>query len=658
MNNIRLHIPAIPYTITRDEYSHDAFTGKVKRFSPMMRSRGFEVYHYGVETSESGANKEIQLMTKKEWAELRIKTLQWLDPKLTLEQAAQKNKDPTLILNIFSNKDSPLIKEFNRRLAIKLKEHYRTFTKDILCIPLSRTYDDIYNSMVFTKIEVGIGCLYSSLEYRIFESQSWLSYTMGYERKYPSNYTFVVPHAFDISEYKLSLTPTPMKIGFLGRLVKEKGSEIICELAKCFPNIEFIICGSGDSSIFLKQPNIKYKSPIHGKERSEYLGDCIAVLCPTTYLEPFGCVAVESQLCGTPVICSDSGGYTETVEQFKTGIRCHTLADYCYGIQLAIEGAFDRKYIRERASNLYDMYKLASNYEYIFKSILDMKNTMGGWYSSNVHISDLDSINKVKVLPAFDIKESNLSAPIPYNFFPFTSDSDILFKINGERCSGTNFIHKLIEKNFKYVYSNHYDYTNSISYNWKHGVPCNNIKAQKKQLVDIIIFRNLDKWLISMFKNSYALMPFKNFRDFLKNKQIPDINYYDYTYTEYNTKQNINIDDTDKTIFEIRYYKYKKLMEYFKNNNNVVLVNLDYIQNDENCLIFLKEINRIYKLNTNSFSLEKNHTKNKSENINTDYRIDITEYKDIIEQYKDTMIEKEIDNLKFVIKIDDRTIYK
>jgi hypothetical protein len=63
---IRLHILAIPYTITNDEYSHDAFTGKVQRFAPMMRSRGYEVYHYGVEGSVPNATKDIQLLTKKE----------------------------------------------------------------------------------------------------------------------------------------------------------------------------------------------------------------------------------------------------------------------------------------------------------------------------------------------------------------------------------------------------------------------------------------------------------------------------------------------------------------------------------------------------------------------------------------------------------------
>ena len=64
MTDIRLHILAIPYTITNSEYSHDAFTGKVQKFSPMMRSRGFEVFHYGNEGSVSGANIDFQIFSK------------------------------------------------------------------------------------------------------------------------------------------------------------------------------------------------------------------------------------------------------------------------------------------------------------------------------------------------------------------------------------------------------------------------------------------------------------------------------------------------------------------------------------------------------------------------------------------------------------------
>lgn len=38
-------MPAIPNTITSNEFSHCAFTGKVLRFATMIMSLGYEVYH-------------------------------------------------------------------------------------------------------------------------------------------------------------------------------------------------------------------------------------------------------------------------------------------------------------------------------------------------------------------------------------------------------------------------------------------------------------------------------------------------------------------------------------------------------------------------------------------------------------------------------------
>jgi hypothetical protein len=82
-----------------------------------------------------------------------------------------------------------------------------------------------------------------------------------------------------------------------------------------------------------------------------------------------------------------SGQVFELVEQFKTGLRCHTLADYCYGLELSLSGFFDRKYIRERAVDKWDMYKLAINYDYTFRCILDVhKPEMNGWYAKKSHL--------------------------------------------------------------------------------------------------------------------------------------------------------------------------------------------------------------------------------------------------------------------------------
>ena len=85
-----------------------------------------------------------------------------------------------------------------------------------------------------------------------------------------------------------------------------------------------------------------------------------------------------------------SGIFVESVENWKTGLLCHTLSDLCFGVSMAIEGKFDRTYIRNRAVGLWDMYKVGYKYEYAFNNILEISNGNNGWYSSNCHISLLN----------------------------------------------------------------------------------------------------------------------------------------------------------------------------------------------------------------------------------------------------------------------------
>ena len=385
MSAIRLHIPAIPFTITHNDYSHCAFTGKVLRFAPMMRSRGFEVYHYGAEGSESGATKDIQLMTKAEWTDLRIKSYQMLHPAVSYEESKRILDDPTTFYAELAHWETPIWKVFNARLVLELRKHYRSKGTDIFCMPLFR-YEAIDKVDMFV-VESGIGYGNSESAFRIFESYAWmhLHLTKGQGK----NYWFVVPNYFNIAQWPLSLTPATTDVGFFGRMTEGKGIYEIPAVAKRFPHIRFIICGQGDPSPYLGEPNIFYKPPIHGEGRAEYLGSLTALLAPSMFPEPFCGVAVEAQLCGTPVMTKDYGAQTETVENFKTGLRCHTVADYCYGIQMALDGKFDRAYIRERAVHLYDMYQVGKQYEYAFKTLMDITNGNNGWYSPTSHIASL-----------------------------------------------------------------------------------------------------------------------------------------------------------------------------------------------------------------------------------------------------------------------------
>jgi len=393
---IRLHVLAIPHTITNPDYSHCAYTGNLIHFCTMMRKRGFEVYHYGVETSKVDVDKQIDLFTKKDWETVRIHSYQMLHPELTIPEAEQIVKDKRTFYDDFARTDSFLYKEFNRRLKPKIRQHYRTTRTDIVCLPYANAHQLALDDLDVLAVETGIGYHDSYQNYRIFVSHCHLHVTMTLEKKYCQHYWFVIPNYFHSMEWPLNLYPDKKKIGFFGRICDVKGCIIITEIAKQFPEIDFIFCGQGDASPYMgKAINIKYKEPIHGLERGEFLSSLSVLLAPSIYAEPFGNVAVEAQLCGTPVITNEYGAFVENVEAFKTGFHCHTLADFCWAIKMVLADKLDRTYIRERAVRLYDRDVVAKKYEYVFRSILEMYNGNNGWYSPHSFM-DLLMENDVK----------------------------------------------------------------------------------------------------------------------------------------------------------------------------------------------------------------------------------------------------------------------
>ena len=380
-------MPAIPHTITTNEYSHCAFTGKVLRFAPMMISRGFEVYHYGIETSKPNATKNIELLTKDEWTKLRFDSYKFLYPELTEDEIKIKLNDTKSFIGDLGNIGTPLYTEFNNRFRTAIQENYRSNKTDIVCLPFGASVEPAIKGLNYLCVETGIGYPNSYKDFRIFESYCKLHITMEKDKKPCQHYWFVIPNYYDIVEWPLSLNPDKNQVGYFGRICDIKGCNIIVEIAKQFPQLIFILCGQGDPTKYLIRPNIIYNPPIHGLERGIFLGSLIA---PSMYLEPFCGVNVEAQLCGTPVITNDCGAFVETIEPFKTGMLCHTLADYYAAIQMAIDNKFDRKYINERATRLYDMYNVGKKYEYAFKTMLDVYNGKNGFYSLDTYIDLLE----------------------------------------------------------------------------------------------------------------------------------------------------------------------------------------------------------------------------------------------------------------------------
>jgi glycosyltransferase involved in cell wall biosynthesis len=101
-----------------------------------------------------------------------------------------------------------------------------------------------------------------------------------------------------------------------------------------------------------------------------------ALIMPTTYVEPFGNVAIEAMACGTPVICTDWGAMTETVIHGKTGYRCRTFQEF-------IEASYcvkhlDPNEIRNHVAQNYSLEVIGPKYERYFERLLTLWTD--GWY--------------------------------------------------------------------------------------------------------------------------------------------------------------------------------------------------------------------------------------------------------------------------------------
>ena len=253
----------------------------------------------------------------------------------------------------------------------------RSQVGDYLCIIGGNAQQPIADCFPeMTTVEFGIGYEGTFADFRVFESYAWMHTVYGYQQgAHGANghfYDRVIPNSFELEDFPEGSGGDYLL--YVGRLTERKGLQILCDLAARIP-IPIKVAGEGDTSLLPKRA--EYVGLVGPAQRAKLMGGARALICPTLYLEPFGGVNVEAQLCGTPVITTDWGGFTETVEDGVTGLRCHTLGEFC---SAAYEVAdFDRAYIRERAIGLYSTDEVKFAYEDYFERLEMLKGR--GWYT-------------------------------------------------------------------------------------------------------------------------------------------------------------------------------------------------------------------------------------------------------------------------------------
>ena len=167
-------------------------------------------------------------------------------------------------------------------------------------------------------------------------------------------------------------------LAFLGRIAPEKQPDLAIEVArrtgiplKIAAKVDVV-----DREYFrqviepqLKDGDAEYIGEINDSQKSDFLGNALALLFPIEWPEPFGLVIIEALACGTPVIARPYGSVPELL---RDGVTSYIASDLTAMVEAVnkVEG-LSRQKCREEFERHFTSEVMASNYERVYEMLID-----------------------------------------------------------------------------------------------------------------------------------------------------------------------------------------------------------------------------------------------------------------------------------------------
>ena len=322
----------------------------------MMTDLGHEVILYASEENEARVSELVTVITK--------------DKQRELFGNSDHTKD---FFNLKWDMYEPGWVEMNSNAIKAIAD--RIQPTDFICIiggTCQKVISDAFPNHM--SVEYGIGYLGTYSKYRVFESYAHMHYAHGQDHDdNGSFYDTVIPNYYDNEEFPFAEEKDDYFL-FIGRLIDRKGWRIAQEVCEKLGK-RLILAGQGQMSGYGEHIGV-----VGVEKRGELMSKAKAVFVPTTYIEPFGGVHAEALLCGTPVITTNFGVFTETVTNGVNGYRCDVFRDFLAATQ-AVEGFSNDqlKKIRKAAQERFSTQIVALEYEKYFDRLYDLWDR--GWYA-------------------------------------------------------------------------------------------------------------------------------------------------------------------------------------------------------------------------------------------------------------------------------------
>jgi glycosyltransferase involved in cell wall biosynthesis len=353
---LRVHLISVPNTIAAPWYSMCPFTAKVVKIARMLRAEGHHVIHYGHERSDVYCSEHVTVAA---------------DADL---EASYPGHDPYLSGPPLLKITDPIFKTFLQNTIREIGS--RKQPGDILLATFGSWFQVIAHAHPdLIIIEPGVGykprgpnCIFES--YAIMHATQ--THTMAEQ---PSNdfwYDTVIPVAYDPAEFTYRGEKENYML-FLGRMVPGKGIDIAERVAE-ETKTDLIVAGQGEPRPDTKY--VKHVGVVDMHKRSKLLAGAKALICPSSYMEPFCGSHVEAEMCGTPVISTDWGAFAEYNPHGLTGYRCKSFEQFIWAVNHVHE--LDPFAIRSWAKNfsLDNIGPMYTDYFHIVKACYGGK----GWF--------------------------------------------------------------------------------------------------------------------------------------------------------------------------------------------------------------------------------------------------------------------------------------
>jgi glycosyltransferase involved in cell wall biosynthesis len=269
---------------------------------------------------------------------------------------------------------------------------------------------DAHKDMIV--VEPAIGYPASFCNYKVYPSYACMHSFVKDANLQMNYYHVVIPHYFDVEDFDAT-RPKEDYFLFVGRLNFDKGITIAIDLAAKV-GARLKVCGQGNlmSLGYDKIPeHVDFIGYVSVEQRKELMAKAKCLIMPTLYMEPFGCVAIEGMLSGTPILTNDWGGPGENNIHGVTGFKCRTFEQFEWAARNI--HLINPKNCREWAEKNFSFDKIGHMYEEYLQSLQGID-----WYKPNASRTNMDHLTKH--YPTTVIRK------IPYNLFQTFSDYDFI----------------------------------------------------------------------------------------------------------------------------------------------------------------------------------------------------------------------------------------